>query len=278
MARDPHSLTHRALLLAALVVLAAPAAAEVPKPSVSFSHYAAGTVYPGSTKHDIQAGKSEIRVEGDEKRVCSPNPADRSTASAVTSALNQRNDGGISEFDLNIFLTAKGGKYSSCFKCEGGQLCVEPGPDELTPAEASGSISATVTYRFPLNMRGASSYRLRVFAFNGRGINAEGALEITMDRQKHPGEVKVKPRETKYVDLTPGDEMMITVKLKGLGKAKGPDQTFNDQVGAKIRIELAEGPILQASELQGYILNGRDTNRFKSVGLIAKTINQASAK
>lgn len=271
MARQAHSLRRAACwVLAAALGVAAVARADAPKPSVSFSHYASGTVYPGHTAQDT---KAKVEIEGRETRVCSPNPANRSTASALTSATPQRNDGGITEFDLNVYLAAKGGKYPTCYKCNGPQLCVDPGPDEETSAEAFASITTTLTYTFPKNMRGSSTFWFRVRALNARGLSPERALEITMDRLKRPGEVKVKAGEPWYVDLVPGEELSIMVRIRGDALSKTSTATNKDEVGAKIRVEMAEGAIFEASQQEGFILNGKDTKRFESVGLIAQLDN-----
>ena len=270
MACETHSLMRAAWVLAAALGVSAGARADAPKPSVSFSHYASGTVYPGGPKQDTNVTRAEVNVDGSEKRVCSPNPATYSTASALTSAQNQRNDGGITEFDVNLYLAAKGGKFPTCFKCDGPQLCVEPGPDEVTSAEASASLTATLTYRFPDTMRGAGSFWFRVRALNAHGLNPGGALDVAMYRLKRPGEVKVKLDEQRYLDLMPGEELSVTIKLSGFAMSKGPTETYKDQVGAKIRVEMAEGAILESSQVEGFILNGKETQSFRSVGLIAQ--------
>lgn len=276
MARNPNSLIRwRPALLAAWFVSAG-AYAETPNPSVSYSHYARGHVDPATSMQKIDDKPTAVEIKGDETRVCSPNPADRSTVSAITSAKNIRNDGGVTEFDLRASFFLRGGRYPTCFKCDGPQLCSEPGPEKLTTAEASASITATVTYRFPQNMRGASGYRIRVRTLDGQGISDKGALAIRMTREKLPGELSLAPGEFRFVDLVPGEELILTVVVKGAARTVGPDDTFNDQVGAKIRIDLAEGPLLEASALQGYILNGKDTGDFKSVGLLAQVDDEGN--
>jgi hypothetical protein len=268
------------LALLALAVSATSAPQAAPTSRVGFASSAEAGAYNVAPKQSAGEKTAQANIVGDEKRTCSPEPAEKSFGAASSWAVPNVNDQTTTvDVDLAAIVSAKGGKYSRCNKCDGQfQLCTDPGPEVQTAAEATASITATIVYTFPDDMRGASTYRLRARVISGQGIGKPEALKFIMERTKVPGQIELARNSTTYLDLTPGEDLVITATLTASARIGRADETFKNELKAKVRIEMIDAPILEAAAQQGYILNGVPTTGFQAVGLLARLEDDGTAK
>jgi hypothetical protein len=222
---------------------------------------------------------AEATIVGDEKRTCSPEPAEKSYGSASTRATPNVSNGVTVDVTLTAVVSAKGGRYSRCNRCDTRtNLCLDPGPEVPTGAQATATTAAIATYKFPQDMRGASAYRLRVRVISGQGIGKPESLKFELERGSVPGQISLERNSTTYLDISPGEDVVVTATLRAETRIAGADETRKEELKAKLRIELDEAPILEGAAQQGYLLNGVPTTGFSAVGLLAQLEDDGSAK